>query len=70
MSEEHAKRVAEIEAILADYAEVFEPPKYQPKFKAGAMLGDKEFTPNILPGAVTWVLLRHDEVHADLRQVT
>ena len=28
MNDDHATRIAEIEAVLEDYAEVFEPPKY------------------------------------------
>lgn len=60
MSDDHAKRVAEIETITKDYVEVFEPPKYcePPMVAVGEVISGGV---NIFAGGITWVDDAHDE---------
>lgn len=60
MSDDHAKRVAEIEAVTNDYVEVFEPPTYcEPALKAvGEVISGGV---NFFAGGITWVDDSHDE---------
>ena len=56
MSDDHAKRVAEIEAVTKDYAEALEPPKYEPPtLDAAKAIMEALSVLNVQPGGLNFV---------------